>query len=75
MDIPGTDSKIWSELLTGTAKVDFEFLAIKLAFGRLSAQVKRDPSTLPLAAGEFRNVFVETARLPMSQRDLAKVAK
>ena len=73
MEVPAANDPVWTKVLTGKATYEFEFLAIKLALGRLTMQVKREPTALAMAVAELRSVFVETARLPPSQRDLARL--
>lgn len=75
MDVPPISHPAWSNIVTGKASYQFEFLAIKFLLGYLSLQVKRDPSpqTIQRSAQELHDIFVRNADLASVQRDLTKI--
>ncbi len=75
MDVPPVSDRAWSDIVSGKVKYQFDFLAIKLILGWLTAEVKNNPSpkTIQRCAEELRNVFVQNADLPSVQRDLRRI--
>lgn len=75
MDVPPISHPAWSNIVTGRASYQFEFLAIKFLLGYLSLQVKRDPSpqTIQRSAQELHDIFVRNADLVSVQGDLTKI--
>ncbi len=75
MDVPPISHPAWSDIVTGRASYQIEFLAIKFLLGYLSLQVKRDPSpqTIQRSAQELHDIFVRNADLASVQRDLTKI--
>ncbi len=72
-ETPSLSDEIWKKVLIGETVVDFEFLAVKLLLSRLQLKLRRDPSQLEQLKGEFRNIFVQKAHLPATQKDLSKL--
>jgi len=75
MDVPPISHSAWSNIVTGKARYQFDFLATKFLLGYLSLQVKRDPSphTIQRSAQELHDIFVRNADLASVQHDLTKI--
>jgi hypothetical protein len=75
MDIPPATATGWQEVIVGTSKPNFEFLAAKIFLMRTSMILQRDssPPTLKTLAQEFRDLFVKNASNPSAQRDIGKI--
>ncbi len=75
MDVPPVSHPAWTNIITGKASHQFEFLAIKFLLGYLTLQVKRDPSphTIQRSAQELHDIFVRNADLISVQHDLIKI--
>lgn len=75
MDVPAASDPRWSELLTSVSDPGFEFLAARIFMGRAKAQLKQDGSdgNVSKLAAQLQALYVENARLPKVQRDLAKI--
>ena len=72
MNIPPPTHAVWSELLTGKRKVEFEFLAARMLIVglRMSLTSKKNPIALQEAAKKLQGVFALNATLPVVQRDI-----
>jgi hypothetical protein len=75
MEIPAVSNHAWSDIVTGNAKYEFEFLATKLVLRHLTYQVKGDPSprTVQRCAQELHDIFLRNVDLSCVQRDLIRV--
>ncbi len=75
MNVPPDSNRAWSDIVSGKAKYEFEFLATKLVLRHLTLQAKNDPSphTIQRCAQELRNIFVRNADLFCVQRDLIQI--
>jgi hypothetical protein len=75
MDVPGADNQAWKDIVTGTRKFTFDFLAAKIFMGRVMLRLQSDssPEMVSKCAGELREVFAKNAQLPMVQQDIKKI--
>ncbi len=75
MDVPPISHPAWSNIVTGKARYQFDFLATKFLLGYLSLQVQRDssPQAVQRAALELHDIFTRNADLVSVQRDLIKI--
>src|SRR6266542_6263715 len=75
MDVPPISHSAWSNIVTGQARYQFDFLATNFILGYFSRQVKRDPSphTIQRSAQELHDIFVRNADLASVQHDLTKI--
>ncbi len=71
-DVPPIGNPIWREIVTGKARFQLEFLAAKILLGRLTYQVKKDPSpkTTAACAQALRDLYAENIAMPSVQNDL-----
>jgi len=72
MDIPGHESREWSELVEGKKVIALQFLATRILVGRLVTRYKMEPSPAVKteSIGELHNFFAKNIRLPAVQADL-----
>lgn len=75
MEVPPISHPAWSDIITGRARYDYEFLATQLILRHLTYQVKSDPSpeTLQRCAQDLRNIFAQNLSLSCVQRDLIQI--
>lgn len=75
MEVPPISHPAWSDIVSGKARYDYEFLATKLILRHLTYQVKSDPSpeTIQRCAQDLRNIFVQNLSLACVQRDLIQI--
>ena len=75
MDVPPVSHPAWKNLVTGTERHQFEFLATNLLLGYLSLQVQRDssPEIVQKCAQELHDIFLRNADLTSVQRDLLQI--
>ncbi len=75
MEVPSVSHPAWSDIVSGKARYDYEFLATKLILRHLTYQVKSDPSpdTTQRCAQDLRNIFVQNLSLSCVQRDLIQI--
>ena len=66
---------IWSDIITGKVKCDFEFLAAKILQSTLTRSFAKDPTAgnLEKCARDLRELFMQNSDLPKVQNDLRKV--
>ncbi len=74
MALPGAKHPVWAEILRGSRACEFEFIGAKMLLVRLRLVLSRDPTALPQACDEFRNLIERNLSLPSVQRDLQKLA-
>jgi len=67
--------QVWSDIVSGKVRYEFEFLALKILLGRLMLDVERDPApaTVQRCAEEIRALLMKNANLPSAKRDLQKI--
>jgi hypothetical protein len=72
LEAPPASHPVWREIVTGKTKFAFEFLAAKILLGRLTYQVKKDPSpkTIAACAQALRDLYAENTVMPCVQNDL-----
>jgi len=70
-----TVEPIWSDIITGKKKIEFEFLAARILQGNLSRTFAKDPSAerLEKCANDLRELYTQNADLPSAHRDLQKI--
>jgi len=70
-----TVEPIWSDIITGKTRIEFEFLAARILQGNLSRTFAKNPSTerLEKCAKDLRELFVQNADLPSARKDLQKI--
>jgi hypothetical protein len=75
MDVPPVSHPIWSNLVLGKTRHQFEFLATKFLLGYLLRQAEKDPSPqmVQRCAQELHDIFVRNADLNSVQRDLVQI--
>ncbi len=75
MDVPPQSHPVWSDIVTGKKKFQFEFLATNLVLGFLTVQVKNDPSPqrIQRCAQQLRDIFVRNSQVLSVQSDLFQV--
>lgn len=73
MPVPGPSNPIWSQVILGKKRVEFESLAIKVFLGRARGELSRNPAAAAQLAGELHAVVVSNEALPTVQRDLSKL--
>ncbi len=75
MEVPPVSHPAWSNIVSGKANYEYEFLATKLILRYLTYQVKNHPSpdNVQRCAQELRNVFVRNVGLSCVQRDLIQI--
>ncbi len=73
MLLPPANHPIWSDIVTGKTKYEFECLAVKILLGRLQVQVNNGMQSIENSASELHNFFVKNQKLPSAQRDLTKI--
>lgn len=75
MDVPPASHPVWSNIVSGQASYEYEFLATKLILRHLTYQVKTQPTTdmIQHCAQELRNIFVRNVNLACVQRDLIQI--
>ena len=73
MGLPSPDNKVWADIITGSKKVDFEFLAARIFLGTAQMKVKNDPSALKQQAGDLFKLLEKNQNLPSVQKDIAKL--
>lgn len=75
MEIPPNTHPIWRDIITGRAKIEFEFVAAKIIHGALTRSFAKDPSPsrLEKCASNLRVFFLENAEQPSAQKDLQKI--
>jgi hypothetical protein len=75
MDIPPSTHPIWRNLITGTIKLNFEVVALKILHGALVRAYTRDPSPARLekSASNLREFFIQNAGQPSTRKDLEKI--
>ena len=75
MDVPPVSNSVWSDIVSGKASFEYEFLATKLVLRHLTFQVKKQPTAemIQRCAQELRNVFVRNVGLSCVQRDLIQM--
>lgn len=66
---------IWSDIITGKVKFDFEFLAAKILQSTLTRSFAKDPTAgnLEKCAKDLRELFIQNSDLPKVQNDLRKI--
>ena len=71
-NVPPVSNPIWRDIVTGKTKYALDFLAAKIMLGRLTFQVKSDPTpqTIEACAQALRDVYAENTNLPSVQVDL-----
>ena len=70
MAIPQANSKLWSDIISGTKQVKFEFLAAKIFMSSAQLKLRRDPGLLNKLATELYELYEKNQKLPMVQKDL-----
>lgn len=75
MALPQKSSKVWSEIVSGAKKVDFEFLAAKIFMGMAAINYKTNPGSLAKLSEDLHNVFEKNQHLPLAQKDIAKLGE
>lgn len=75
MRVPPANDPLWTEIVTGKARCDFEFLAIKILLGTLGRTWAKNPSPVILreCANELREFFAQNADLPSVRNDLKRL--
>ena len=75
MEVPPVSHPAWSDIVSGKARYDYEFLATKLILRHLTYQVKSDssPETIQRCVQDLRNIFVQNMSLSCVQRDLIQI--
>lgn len=75
MTVPPSSHPNWRQLVTGRKKFDFDFLAIKMAMGRVKLMVEQDPSeaTIQKCINEVREIFEKNQNLSKVRNDLEKI--
>jgi hypothetical protein len=66
---------IWSDIITGKVKLDFEFLAAKILQSTLTRSFAKDPTPekLDKCAKDLRELYSQNSDLPSAQKDLKKI--
>jgi len=66
---------VWSDIITGKVKFDFEFLAAKILQSTLTRSFAREPTAekLEKCARDLRELFTLNSDLPIVQKDLKKI--
>ncbi len=75
MFIPPSSNVVWTDLITGKMRCEFEFLALKILLGRISLVLASDqkPETIQKCADDVRNLLSQNVKLASVQRDLYKI--
>ena len=75
LEIPPISSSVWTDLVTGKIKPQFEFMALKIKLGTLTRKLtsENSPEDIAEAATEIREIFVQNINLPKIQNDLNKL--
>lgn len=73
MALPSSSNKVWSDLVSGSKQVEFDFLAVKIFLGTAQRNFKANNSDLPKLAGELYALFEKNQNLPAVQKDIAKL--
>lgn len=73
MALPTNNNKVWSDLITGSKVVNFEFLAVKIFLGTAQRNYKTNPDSLQKSALELFQLFEKNQNLPTAQKDIAKL--
>lgn len=75
MDVPPADDPAWSDILTGRARYQLDFVAAKILLGWLLLKVQSDPRERMLAecSAALQNLFAQNVQLPCVQHDLAEI--
>jgi hypothetical protein len=75
VEVPPISHPAWSDIVSGKARYDYEFLATKLILRHLTYRVQSDasPDTLQRCAQDLRNIFVQNLSLSCVQRDLIQI--
>ena len=71
--IPDKSDPIWAAIITGSLKVDLEFLGLRILLSRLQRRASLDSSELGLCIEELRKFFEKNHMLPKAQRDFKKI--
>jgi hypothetical protein len=71
-NVPPKSDPIWHDIVSGKTKFALDFLAAKIMLGRLTYQVKNDPTpkTIEECAQAIHDVYAENTNLPSVQIDL-----
>lgn len=75
MKVPPANHTLWSDIVSGKVKFNFDFLAAKILQSTLARELAKNPSAANLmkCAHEFRELFAQNADLPSAQRDLKNI--
>jgi hypothetical protein len=75
MKIPPANDPVWSGIVTGHVKYDFEYFAVKLLQGALARSLCKDPSAANhcKCCETMRELFVRNSDQPLVLKDLAKI--
>ena len=75
MDISKIPDRIWEDLVSGKIDCQFDFLAVGILLARLRLLAGRDksPEVMKKAVAELKDLFVRTANMAVSQKDLGKI--
>jgi hypothetical protein len=75
LSVPSANDPIWSDIVSGKRKFQFDFVAAKILLGHLNVKVRHrnEPSVVQEGARELHDVFARNVQMPSVQRDLAKI--
>ncbi len=75
MEVPPAGHPVWSDIVTGQAKYQLDFLAAKILLGWLMLKVKSDPSPgmVETCAQALHHLFAQNHDLPCVQHDLEQI--
>ena len=75
MDLPSKSNKTWQDIVTGKKTFQLKFLAAKILLGRLTRNVKEDPSpnTISNSVDQIYALLSSNLNMPSVQDDLKTI--
>jgi hypothetical protein len=75
MEIEKVPKQIWLDTITGKINCQYDFLALKILLERLKLNAKLDssPRAYDKYAGELKDFFIKSIKIPSAQKDLQKI--
>jgi len=74
MNLDLISERDWLAVITGKRQVQFEFLALQLFLANLRHRLQTQAITVPDCIAELKTFYAKFSRLPMAEKDFAKIA-